>query len=85
MAYTNERYRVLVMLRRSDRPKSYDFHCFRCNMLIAEISGQDVVAFDDAIQVYQKVTHGVKCQGRLDRRLSGTGRCNLMYFFEEVK
>lgn len=70
------------MLRRSKRPMSYDFHCFRCNMPIAEISGQDVVMFDDAIGVYTKVTHGVKCQGRLPDH---AGRCNLMYFFEEVK
>jgi len=77
-----ERYKVLVMLRQSSRPKSYDFHCFRCNMKICEISGSDVVMFDDAINIYQKVTTGVKCKGRL---ANNGGRCTLMFFFEEVK
>jgi len=76
------RYKVLVMLRQASRPKSYDFHCFRCNMKVVEISGADVIAFDDAADIYTKVTTGVKCKGRL---ANNEGRCPFMFFFEEVK
>lgn len=75
----DRRYRVLVMLRKSDRIKYYDFHCFLCQMKVAELSGCDVHAFDDAADVYVKTTKGVRCPGRFRG-----GHCNAWYYFEDL-
>jgi hypothetical protein len=83
----DKKYRVLVGLKVSERPKSYNFYCFRCNNMVAEISGKDVIVFDDAASVYQRVTTGVKCRGRLapEERVPGeNNHCPVHYYFEDV-
>lgn len=74
------RYRVLVMLRKSDRPKYYDFSCFMCQRKVCEISGSDIKAFDDTADMYLKTTKGVRCTGRYRG-----GHCPMWYYFEDVK
>lgn len=75
------RYRVLVMLRKSDRPKYYDFNCFMCQRKVCELSGSDVRAFDDTADMYLKTTKGIRCTGRGQQG----GHCPMWYYFEDVK
>ena len=69
-----------MTLKKSDRIKYYDFHCFLCQMKVIEISGSEIRAFDDAADVYVKITKGVRCPGRFRG-----GHCNAWYYFEDMK
>lgn len=72
------RYRILVLLGRTDRPTHYNFNCPRCTMKVAELRGTEVVAMSDAMDTDNKdhASIGVRCDGRYER-----GRCNIWYFF----
>lgn len=74
------RYRILVMLRKSERPKYFDFHCMLCQMKVCELSGTDVRGFDDMADVYVKTTKGVRCPGRYRG-----AHCYMWYYFEDLK
>lgn len=74
----DRRYRCLVSLQRSDRPRYWTFHCPNCTMPITELVNAEVVAINDLIAM-DKLTNlsvGYRCSGR-----TGNGRCNIWYYF----
>lgn len=72
----DKRYRVLVLLQRSDRPRYYDFHCPQCQMKVCELSGSDVVAMQDVLDTSGLPLVGVRCDGRFQG-----GYCRTYYYF----
>jgi len=74
------RYRILVMLRKSDRLKYYDFYCPICTCKVCELNGTEIKAIDDATDVSNKRTVGVRCPGRYRG-----GHCNAWFYFEDMK
>lgn len=43
----DRKYRLLVSLVRSDRPKYYTFHCLFCQQPLVELNGREVVSITD--------------------------------------
>lgn len=73
----DKRYRVLVLLQRSDRPRYYDFHCPMCQMKVCELSGTEVIAMQDmATDITNTPLVGVRCDGRLHG-----GYCRTWFMF----
>lgn len=73
----DRRYRVLVLLARTDRPYCYKFHCPRCTMPVAELVNTQVIAQTDVMDMEtDRNTVGVRCDGRYQG-----GRCNIWYYF----
>lgn len=72
----DRRYRVLVVLARSDRPTHYTWHCPRCTMPVAELVNMEVRALSDIMDVTSHELIGVRCDGR-----TGHGRCNTWYYW----
>ena len=61
----DRRYRVLVSLQRSDRPKYWFFHCTNCGAKVCELQNQEVVALQDFYDP-QNVNNGgvgIRCKG----------------------
>lgn len=74
----DRRYRVLVLLNRSDRPRYYTYLCYQCGFPVCEIVNQDVVAEADSLDM-SNVTllgTGVRCDGRYQG-----GKCRIWYYF----
>ena len=61
----DRRYRVLVMLQRSDRPKYWRFNCPHCMTPLAELSGKDVYAMTDFYDPSNpnNSSVGIRCTG----------------------
>lgn len=77
----DRRYRVMVLLGRSDRPTHYKFHCLRCTARVAELVNAKVLAATDMIDNsgVDTVGIGIRCGGR---DFEGTGRrCDIWYYF----
>lgn len=72
----DRRYRVLVILQRSDRPRYYDFHCSVCQYKVCELSNTEVVAIQDLMDTSNHTLVGVRCDGRYRG-----GRCDTWYYF----
>lgn len=74
----DRRYRMMVLLNRSDRPTHMKFHCPRCTMPVGEIINSEIVAITDAMDIsnIDVVGAGVRCDGRYNGR-----RCNVWYYF----
>lgn len=72
----DKRYRVLVLLQRTDRPRYYDFHCPMCQMKVCELSGSDVLALQDVMDTNSLPLVGVRCDGRYQG-----GYCRVYYYF----
>lgn len=75
------RYRVLVNLQRSDRPRYWSFRCFNdgCNSKIVELQNLEVYAIDDFYdpQNINNTGIGRHCKGNLPDGLP----CPYTYFF----
>lgn len=81
----DRRYRVLVLLQRSDREKYWTFNCPRCTMPVCEILNAEIEAISDLISIenIENVGNGVRCDGRLGRDTLGqTIKCNIWYYFK---
>lgn len=74
------RYRILVNLVRSDRPRYWTWHCPNCQMRVAELANADVMSCSDIIDMknQEKTLVGVRCGGRSPL---GVGRCDTWYYF----
>jgi hypothetical protein len=80
MEEQDRRYRVLITLQRSDRPRYWTFNCHNCNWKVCELSNTEVVAASDVMDMHngELVMVGVRCDGRSP---TGIGRCNRWYYF----
>lgn len=72
----DKRYRVLVVLQRTDRPRYYDFYCPMCQMKVCELSGTEVIAMQDVMDTSNTPLVGVRCDGRYQG-----GYCRIYYYF----
>lgn len=74
-AESDRRYRVMVLLQRSDRPKYWTFNCPQCTMPVCELNGVDVIGLTDLVALGADDTGlvGVRC----DR-----GSCRWWYYFK---
>ena len=65
----DRRYRVLVLLQRSDRPRYWTFHCPHCTNPLSEIVNSDVVAISDTFDMQNTSlsTNGLRCDGKFCR------------------
>lgn len=75
----DRRYRVLVMLQRSDRPKYWTFYCPMCTMPVAELNNHDVIGMSDLVDLDAAEVGlvGVRCDGRYQG-----GKCRVWYYFK---
>lgn len=80
MSEKDLRYRVLVNLVRSDRPRYWTFHCPNCQWKVGELSNVEVKTMTDVIDMsnMDKQLVGVRCGGRSPH---GIGRCDMWYYF----
>lgn len=74
----DKRYRVLVILQRSDRPRYYDFYCFKCQYKVCELVNTEVRAMQDLVS-YEDL-HTIGASVRCDGRYQG-GHCPCWYTF----
>lgn len=77
----DRRYRVMVLLARSDRPSHVNFKCYKCGAKVAELMNTEAIALTDVIDSsnIETVGMGVRCDGR---DFEGTGkRCSIWYYF----
>lgn len=74
----DRRYRVLVLLNRTDRPTNFKFICPRCGYKVAELMNAEVRALSDTqnIDNLDLQTVSVRCDG-----IHADGRCRIHYSF----
>lgn len=75
----DKRYRLLVRLQRSDRPRYWNFLCHNCGSKVVELQGLEVIAVDDFFDASNINNAGIgrHCKGTLP-----TGQaCPYTYFF----
>ncbi len=79
IAVRDNRYRILVTLIRSDRPRYWNFLCFNCGSKIAELLNLDVIGADDFYDPQNVNNTGV---GRHCKGVDSNGLpCPYTYFF----
>lgn len=66
----DRRYRTLVSLQRSDRPKYWSFYCPHCKSFVAELNNTDIFALNDFYnpQSAKNTSVGMRCNGTYCRR-----------------
>lgn len=76
----DNKYKVLVNLQRSDRPRVWSFQCMNCGSKIAELMNQEVYGINDFFDPQNPNNHGI---GRQCKGTAPNGRaCPYMYFFQ---
>lgn len=75
----DKRYRILVNLVRSDRPRYWNFKCFNCSSKIVELMNLEVLDATDFYDSQNLNNSGIgrHCKGTLDDGLP----CPYSYFF----
>lgn len=75
----DNRYRCLVSLRRSDRPRYWNFLCHNCGSKVAELQNYEVLGIDDFYDPAnaQNAAVGRHCKGTLPNGAP----CQYSYFF----
>lgn len=66
----DRRYRILISLHRSDRPRYWTFSCPNCKADICEMVNTEIVAISDLIDMNNVdiAGPGIRCNGRYCRR-----------------
>lgn len=74
------RYRILVNLVRTDRPRYWTWHCPHCQFPVGELANGEVINMSDVIDMtnMDKLLVGKRCGGRSP---TGIGRCGFWYYF----
>ena len=70
----DRRYRVMVLLQRSDRPKYYTFHCPKCTQPVGDLVNAEIKAMSDLMDMnnVDNVGVGTRCDGY---------KCRVWYYF----
>lgn len=70
----DRRYRILVQLVRSDRPRFWSFHCPNCKVKVIEFQNMDMYSMTDFYDAKNTANHavGIRCDGVL---------CKYYYYF----
>lgn len=78
VAVPDKRYRCLVTLIRTDRPRYWNFLCFNCGSKIVELQNLDVLSADDFYDPQNVNNSGIgrHCKGLIDGF-----PCQYSYFF----
>ncbi len=73
----DRRYRMLLILNRSDRPRYWTFHCIQCTMPVMEIVNAEVQAISDVVDMNNLdfIGNGTRCDGRYQN-----GKCGIWYY-----
>lgn len=74
----DRRYRMQVLLQRTDRPRYYIFHCPACTKPVCELVNSEVYAVSDAIDMQNTdlMATGVRCDGHINGQ-----NCRIWYYF----
>jgi hypothetical protein len=74
------RYRILVNLVRTDRPRYWTWHCPHCQFPVTELVNDEVQSMTDFFDMRNtdKRLVGHRCGGRSP---TGIGRCDFWYYF----
>ena len=74
------RYRILVNLVRTDRPRYWKWHCPHCQFPLIELSNVMQASMTDIIDMnnMDKALVGIRCGGRSP---IGRGRCDFWFYF----
>ena len=81
----DRRYRMLVLLQRSDRPKYWTFSCPQCKAEVVEVINGEVQAMSDLVNTesLDNVGVGYRCPGRLGQDAFGKMmHCGIWYYFK---
>lgn len=75
MQEPDRRYRVMILLQRSDRPHYWTFACPHCKHDVAEIMNADVEAISDIVSMENanNIGIGIRCDGPY---------CRYWYYFK---
>lgn len=78
-AVRDKRYRVLVTLMRSDRPRYWNYLCFNCGRKIVELQNLEVIGVDDFFDPQNLNNSGIgqHCKGESPNGAA----CLYTYFF----
>ncbi len=78
-AVPDKRYRILVTLIRSDRPRYWQFLCSNCGSCIVDLQNLEIYTIDDFYdpQNINNTGIGRHCKGSL----SNGSSCQYSYFF----
>lgn len=70
----DRKYRMMVLMNRTDRPRYWTFNCPICAKPLAEIVNAEVIAINDVVDMSQTATFGigVMCFSRY---------CRIWYYF----
>lgn len=70
----DRRYRALVTLGRSDRPRLWTFHCPQCRRPLAELVNAEVISITDLFDMkdIKNISAGLRCDTR---------NCHIYWYF----
>lgn len=79
VAVPDKRYRLLVTLIRSDRPRYWNFLCFNCGSKVVELQNLEVLGVDDFYDPQNVNNTGIgrHCKGKDSEDID----CPYTYFF----
>lgn len=79
-AESDRRYRIFVMLNRSDRPTHYKFYCPRCKREVCELMNSKIESLSDIVDMEENgiPMNGVRCDGKIEER---NEPCRTWYYF----
>lgn len=74
----DRRYRMMVLLARTNRPTNFKWHCPRCTKPLGELINVEPIAVTDVMDMTNPdmVAVGFRCDGRYDGE-----RCNVYYYY----
>lgn len=80
MSEPDRRYRILVNLVRTDRPRYWIWNCPNCQRPIGEMVNAVPVSMTDLIDMNNLdiIAYGRRCDGRSP---NGVGRCDFWFYF----